>query len=51
MQNEQMKADAVVPLTFLVAQPIETEIKAAQAHGYAMEIDTKQPNGDGSDTV
>ncbi len=51
MQDAKEKANTTVPLTFLVAQPIETEIKAAQAYGYSMEIDTKQPNGDGSDTV
>ena len=43
--------DATAPLTFLLAEPVEADVRAATAYVYSAEVDTKQPNGDGSDTV
>ena len=39
------------PITMLLAEPIGSEVRAAQAYGYAMENDTKDPYSDNSDTM
>jgi hypothetical protein len=44
-------SDLNIPLTFIVAEAIDVDVKAATAYGYSMETDTKTPIGDNSDTV
>lgn len=39
------------PITLLLAEPIGSEVRAAQSYGYAMENDTKDPYSDNSDTM
>lgn len=39
------------PITLLIAEPIGSEVRAAQAYGYAAENDTKDPYSDNSDTM
>lgn len=47
MQGKSQKE----PITLLLAEPIGSEVRAAQAYGYAMEVDTKDPYSDNSDTL
>lgn len=39
------------PITILLAEPIDSEVLAAQTYGYAAETDTKDPYSDNSDTI
>lgn len=48
---KDVQEDPKTPLTFLVAEPVAVDIKAASAYGYSMEIDTTTPEGGNSDTI